>query len=70
MVPIVCMSIWWHRTPTIEASHRPARIGSMNQILHADGTSADGKSRYVMEVTPLAGCPARLAAVVEDTSRS
>ncbi len=44
--------------------------GSMKQIVHVDGKSADGKSRYVMEVTPLAGCPARVAAVVEDATHS
>lgn len=38
--------------------------GTLNSILHADGTSADGRSRYVMEVTPLPGCPARNASVV------
>jgi beta-lactamase regulating signal transducer with metallopeptidase domain len=33
--------------------------GQVNGMLHADGSSPDGKSRYVMEVTPLDGCPAR-----------
>jgi beta-lactamase regulating signal transducer with metallopeptidase domain len=33
--------------------------GQVNGMLHADGSSPDGNSRYVMEVTPLDGCPAR-----------
>lgn len=33
--------------------------GALDSILHADGASADGNSRYVVEITPLQGCPAR-----------
>jgi beta-lactamase regulating signal transducer with metallopeptidase domain len=33
--------------------------GAVNGLLNADGVSADGKSRYVMKVTPLPGCPSR-----------
>lgn len=43
------------RRPLAQASMH----GQVNSMLHADGKSADGKSRYVMEVTPLDGCPSR-----------
>lgn len=41
--------------------------GAVYSILHADGVSADGRSRYTVEITPLPGCPARDKAVMAQT---
>lgn len=46
-----------------DLKHQPLAQASMhgllNSMLHADGVSTDGKTRYVMEITPLDGCPSR-----------
>lgn len=36
--------------------------GALGRMLHAAGTGADGKPAYVVDVTPQAGCPARVIA--------
>lgn len=36
--------------------------GVLGEALHAEGRGEDGKHRYAVDVTPLAGCPARAAA--------
>ena len=36
--------------------------GALGESLHADGMGKDGKHRYAIDVTPLAGCPARTQA--------
>jgi beta-lactamase regulating signal transducer with metallopeptidase domain len=35
--------------------------GVLGESLHAEGKGVDGKHRYAVDVTPLAGCPARTA---------
>ncbi|MFC5526660.1 M56 family metallopeptidase [Rhodanobacter ginsengisoli] len=44
--------------------------GAFSKILHADGGTLDGRSRYVMDVTPLEGCPARAAEAAGKTGRA
>jgi beta-lactamase regulating signal transducer with metallopeptidase domain len=36
--------------------------GALGESLHAEGKGADGLHRYAIDVTPRAGCPARMAA--------
>lgn len=36
--------------------------GALGQTLHASGTGVDGKQAYAIDVTPQAGCPARMLA--------
>jgi hypothetical protein len=36
--------------------------GALGKTLHAKGTGADGKHAYAVDVTPQAGCPARVLA--------
>ncbi|MHB1059108.1 MAG: M56 family metallopeptidase [Rhodanobacter sp.] len=35
--------------------------GALGEVRHAEGSSEDGKHGYAIDVTPLAGCPARTA---------
>ena len=37
-------------------------LGKLGQVLHAAGKAVDGKHSYAIDVTPQAGCPARVIA--------